>query len=450
MTSPVHRNTDPTTDPALRSWVESANDQRADFPIQNLPFGVFRRKGTAEPARVGVAIGDRVFDLRVLHEAGLFDGVVGLAGKSDCFASGTLNAFMALGRPAWRAAREHLSHLLREDSDALRDDVTLRARALVAMKDAEMLFPAQVGDYTDFYASVHHATNVGSMFRPDNPLLPNYKHIPIGYHGRASSLVVSGAPVKRPSGQTKADDAKDPVFGPSKLLDYELEMGFFVGTGNALGATIPIDEAPDHIFGLSLVNDWSARDLQKWEYQPLGPFLAKSFATTVSPWVTTLDALAPFRVAGPLRFEGDPQPLPYLTAQKPMDAWGLDITVEVWLRSEKMRSEGVAEMLISRGSFKHMFWTITQMLTHHASNGCNMRPGDLLASGTISGPEPDSRGCLLERTWRGTEPLKLPTGEERKFLADGDEVILRGYCLREGARRIGMGECRGVVVGTKS
>jgi fumarylacetoacetase len=435
---------DPTLDPALRSWVESANDPRSEFPIQNLPFGVFRRKGTSEPARVGVAIGESVLDLAALHEAKLFEATA--VDGENVFARDALNDFMAMGRRAWRSVRERVSDLLSEDNTAVRADKALHARALLPMSAVEMLLPARVGDYTDFYASVHHATNVGSMFRPDNPLLPNYKHVPIGYHGRASSLVVSGAPVKRPCGQTKADDAGEPVYGPSRLLDYELEMGFFVGQGNDLGTTIPIDRAEERIFGLALVNDWSARDIQKWEYQPLGPFLAKSFATTVAPWVVTLDALAPFRTGGAMRFEGDPQPLAYLRPGSPDQAWGLDITVEVWLRSAQMRERSVPEILISRGSFKHMFWTITQMLTHHASNGCNMRPGDLLASGTISGPEPDSRGCLLERTWRGTEPIRLPTGEERKFLADGDEVIVRGYCMKDGARRIGMGECRGVVM----
>jgi fumarylacetoacetase len=434
---------DPTTSPDLRSWVESANDPRSDFPIQNLPYGVFTRKGTSEPARVGVAIGDAVLDLAAVHDAKLFEATP--VDYENVFARDALNDFMAMGRAAWRATRERVSDLLNHDNDAIRSNSSLSDRALIPMSDVEMRMPAKVGDYTDFYASVHHATNVGSMFRPDNPLLPNYKHVPIGYHGRASSLVVSGAPVKRPSGQTKADDANNPVFGPSRLLDYELEMGFFVGKGNELGTTIPIDDAEDRIFGLALVNDWSARDMQKWEYQPLGPFLAKSFATTVAPWVVPLDALAPFRVPGPMRFEGDPQPLPYLRPSEPGKAWGMDITVEVWIRSAQMREKNVPESLVSRGSFKHMFWTITQMLTHHASNGCNMRPGDLLASGTISGPEPESRGCLLERTWRGSEPIKLPTGEERKFLADGDEVIVRGYCLNERARRIGMGECRGII-----
>jgi len=329
---------DPTTAPDLRSWVESANDPRSEFPIQNLPFGVFRRGGTSEAPRVGVAIGDRVLDLAALHDAKRFEATP--AGASNVFARDSLNDFMALGRGAWRATRERVSDLLREDNTAIRSDASLRERALVPLGEVEMLLPAKVGDYTDFYASVHHATNVGSMFRPDNPLLPNYKHVPIGYHGRASSLVASGAPVKRPSGQTKADDASDPVYGASRLLDYELEMGFFVGSGNELGTTIGVDDAEDRIFGLALVNDWSARDIQKWEYQPLGPFLAKSFATTVAPWVVTLDALAPFRVAGPTRFEGDPQPLPYLRPSSPDKAWGLDITVEAWLRTAQMREKG--------------------------------------------------------------------------------------------------------------
>ena len=301
-----------------------------------------------------------------------------------------------------------------------------------------MLLPVAIGDYTDFYASVHHATNVGSMFRPDNPLLPNYKWLPIGYHGRSSSIVVSGTPVRRPSGQTKDDASPAPVFGPSKRLDYEMELGMFIGPGNDLGEPIAVGSALDHVFGFCLVNDWSARDVQTWEYQPLGPFLAKSFATSISPWIVTLDALEPFRTRAFERASGDPEPLPYLR-----DDVGYDINVEVWLRTKKM-SEPVR---LSRGNFRDMYWTVAQLVAHHTSNGCNLRPGDLLASGTISGPEKDARGCLLELTWRGTEPIQLPTGETRRFLEDGDEVILRAYCEREGVPRIGFGECRGVVVG---
>jgi fumarylacetoacetase len=295
----------------------------------------------------------------------------------------------------------------------------------------------RIGDYTDFYASVHHATNVGSMFRPDNPLLPNYKWVPIGYHGRASSIVVSGTPVKRPQGQTRDDANAPPTFGPSKRLDYEMELGFFIGRGNNLGDPIPVSEALDHVFGFCLVNDWSARDLQTWEYQPLGPFLAKNFATSISPWIVTLDALDPFRIPATPRPEGDPEPLPHL-----QDNVVFDITVEVWLRTTKMPEP----VRLSRGTFRDMYWTVAQLVAHHSSNGCNLMPGDLLASGTISGPAKDSRGCLLELTWRGTEPLQLPSGETRKFLESGDEVILRAYCEKEGTARIGFGECRGTVV----
>jgi fumarylacetoacetase len=314
------------------------------------------------------------------------------------------------------------------------------AKHLVARKDAEMLLPCAIGDYTDFYASIHHATNVGSMFRPDNPLLPNYKYVPIGYHGRASSIVISGTEFHRPHGQTRDDSAELPAFGPTKRLDYEMEVGFFIGRGNDLGTPISVDDAEAHIFGLCLVNDWSARDIQAWEYQPLGPFLAKNFATTISPWIVTLDALEPFRVPAFARAEGDPAPLPYLaqTAEG-----GFDITVEVWLRSETM-SEPVR---LSRGSFRDMYWTVAQLVAHHASNGCNLRPGDLLASGTVSGPEKESRGSLLELAWRGSQPVSLPNGEQRRFLEDGDEVILCAYCERDDLR-IGFGECRGRVRGT--
>ena len=306
--------------------------------------------------------------------------------------------------------------------------------------------PAEIGDYTDFYASVHHATNVGSMFRPDSPLLPNYKWVPIGYHGRASSIVASGTPVRRPRGQTKGPSEERPVYQPSRLLDYELEIGAFVGPGSGLGETVRIDEAEAQLFGLCLVNDWSARDVQTWEYQPLGPFLAKNFATTVSPWVVTLEALEPFRVPAYRRAASDPAPLPHLHAVVDQARGGFDITLEVLLRTARMREAGAEPARVSRGSFRDMYWTLAQMLTHHASNGCNLRPGDLIASGTVSGPDRDARGCLLELTWRGAEPLSLPDGETRAFLQDGDEVILRGWCEAEGATRIGFGECRGVVL----
>ena len=327
--------------------------------------------------------------------------------------------------------REAIRSELAEDAPD-RDDT---AKRLIKQSEVEMILPCEIGDYTDFYASIHHATNVGSMFRPDNPLLPNYRWIPIGYHGRASSIVVSGTSFHRPKGQTRDDASQPPQFGPTKRLDYELEVGVMIGKGNALGQSVPIDRAEQHILGLCIVNDWSARDVQTWEYQPLGPFLAKNFATSISPWIVTLDALAPFRVDAPVN---DPPPLPYLSPPGAL----YEIALEVWLRSAKMREP----MLVSRGNFRDMYWTIAQLVTHHASNGCNLRAGDLLASGTVSGTTKESRGCLLERTWRGSEPLELPTGEQRRFLEDGDEVIMRAYCEREGATRIGFGECRGTVL----
>jgi len=440
--------TDETHDPNLRSWIESANDPNTDFPIQNLPFGVFARAadrdehGAGEPT-VGVAIGDRVIDLAALAESGLLDD----AGTelSEIFDWWSLNPLLWEGPSTWRAVRRRLSALLREDNGELRDDADVRSRVVVKMGDVEMLEPVEIGDYTDFYASIHHATNVGSMFRPDNPLLPNYKHIPIGYHGRASSVVVSGTPVTRPNGQTKADEAEGPTYGPCKLLDYEMEVGAVVGVANELGRPISINHAEDHLFGLLLCNDWSARDMQKWEYQPLGPFLAKSFITSVSPWIVTMEALKPFRVPSFERESGDPQPLPYLTSEQNSAHGGVTLTCEVYVSSETMRERNVAPLRLSSGSFADMYWTVSQMLTHHASNGCNMQPGDMFASGTVSGPEKSNRGCLLEYTWRGSEPVELPTGETRKFLQDGDEVIMKGFCTAPNARRIGFGECRGIV-----
>jgi fumarylacetoacetase len=309
-----------------------------------------------------------------------------------------------------------------------------------------MHLPAVIGDYTDFYASIYHAANVGKLFRPDNPLLPNYKYVPIGYHGRASSIVINGAGVKRPNGQTKAADADHPAFGPSRSLDYELEVGFFIGAGNTRGEAIPIHEAENHIFGLCLLNDWSARDIQAWEYQPLGPFLAKNFATTVSPWVVTMEALEPFRTAAFQRGQGDPEPLPYLNSEADRKRGGIDLTLEVWLSSQRMRGLKQAAIRISKGNARDLYWTLAQMVTHHASNGCNLQPADLLGTGTVSGPTKDSTGCLLEMTQRGAEPIQLPGGEIRKFLEDGDEVIFRGYCEREGYPRIGFGECHGVIL----
>ena len=433
-----------TTDPHLVSWVESANDPATDFPIQNLPFGVFRRAGSDEMPRVGVAIGDQVLDLCACVGEGLLGGLAESPVALAC-AAPTLNPLMALGRPQVTALRQQVSRVLTAGASPTRYDRERAARILVPMAEAELFVPADVGDYTDFYASVHHATNVGRLFRPDQPLLPNYKWVPIGYHGRASSLVPSGTPVRRPVGQRRRPDDAVPTVGPTRMLDYELELGAFVGPGNALGTRIGIDDAEGQLFGLVLVNDWSARDVQAWEYQPLGPFLSKSFATTVSPWVVTLDALEPFRVPAAARPAGDPAPLPYLLGIVDQARGGFAVTVEAWLRTARMREAGEPAVRLSRGSFADMYWTLAQMLTHHASNGCNLRPGDLLASGTISGPTPDARGCLLELTTRGAEPVALPGGEARGFLEDGDEMLLRAHCEREGARRIGFGECRGVV-----
>ena len=423
-----------------KSWVESANDNATDFPLQNLPFGVFST-GDLTP-RIGVAIGDLILDVRACAEQGLLRALH--PPLQQACAAPTLNVLMPHGRRALAALRARLIELLRAEADPeTRSKVErlLRPRAEVTMH-----VPAAIGDYTDFYASIYHATNVGKLFRPDNPLLPNYKHVPIGYHGRASSIVLSGAAVKRPNGQTKAPDAEQPVFGPSRLLDYELEVGFFVGKGNRRGEAIPLAEAENHIFGLCLVNDWSARDIQAWEYQPLGPFLAKNFATSVSPWVVMLDALEPFRVPAFERADGDPKPLPYLHGEANEQRGGLDLTLEVLLSSERMREAGQRPMQLSKGNARELYWTLAQMLTHHVSNGCNLQPGDLLATGTVSGPTRESVGCLLEMTQRGAHPIQLPSGEVRRFLEDGDEVIFRGYCEREGHPRIGFGECRGIIV----
>jgi fumarylacetoacetase len=422
--------------------VESAQGH-TDFPIQNLPFGVFRRQGSGDLPSVGVAIGDQILNLAGALQSGGFTGSGAIA--AEAAAAPSLNSLMALGRHYWSALRSQISALLALDSPTLRADRRLADRILIPMSDAELLLPARIGDYTDFYASVHHATNVGSMFRPDNPLLPNYKWVPIGYHGRASSIIPTGTPVRRPHGQIKDPGAQSPVFAPSQALDYEMEVGCFVGRGNMLGQPVPLEAAEEHLFGLCLVNDWSARDLQTWEYQPLGPFLAKNFATTISPWVVTFEALEPFRIPEYQRTSGDPTPLPYLDSPANRERGGVEATLEVSLRTAGMRAAGLPEHRVSQSRMRDLYWTLGQMFAHHTSNGCNMRPGDLFATGTISGPSRDARGCLLELTWRGTEPLVLPTGEIRKFLEDGDEVIMRGFCDRRGATRIGFGECRGVI-----
>ena len=433
---------DETHDWRVQSWVESANVADTDFPIQNLPFGQFSRRDPGFEPSLGVAIGDRILDLRGMQTEKVFaDEGVRLA--AHACASNSLNALMALGTGPRRALRRRLHAMLRQDASVA--DRQVASRHLVAQAEVAMLLPAVVGDYTDFYASIFHATKVGKLFRPDHTLLPNYKHIPIGYHGRASSLVASGTPVRRPSGQTREGEAA-PKFGPSKALDYELEVGFFVSAGNPLGESIAIGEAEEHVFGICLVNDWSARDIQAWEYQPLGPFLAKSFATSVSPWVVTWEALAPFRTAAFGRGMGDPAPLPYLFDRDDQEQGGLDLSLEVSLSSVRMREGGLVPLVLGRSNFRDMYWTMAQMLTHHASNGCDLRAGDLLASGTVSGADKTACGCLLELTSRGRDPVALPTGEQRTFLEDGDEIILRGFCEREGFRRIGLGSCRGTIV----
>lgn len=423
-----------THDPELRSWVESANDPDTDFPIQNLPFGIFSHPNDEYP-RTGIAIGDQILDVVACFESGLLRSSLAAAG---CFGS-WLNPLMAVHPDELDSFRNEVSRLLSSASPQ-------REELLVPMSDVTMLKPVDINDYTDFYASIHHATNVGSMFRPDNPLLPNYKYVPIGYHGRASSIVVSDTDVRRPAGQSKGADADVPSFGPSKMLDYESELGFFVGRGNDQGETIPIEDAPSQIFGFCLVNDWSARDIQSWEYQPLGPFLSKNFATTISPWIVTSQALEPYRIPALKRPLGDPEPLPYLQSAEDAAQGGIDIQLEVYLSSARMRDDGHPPMLLSRAPFSEMYWTVAQLLTHHASNGCNLQSGDLLASGTVSGQGAGARGCMLELTWRGQNPVRLPTGEDRRFLQDGDEVIMRGRCEKAGHPRIGFGECRGTIL----
>jgi fumarylacetoacetase len=435
---------DHTHNPDALSWVASAPEGGTEFPIQNLPFGVFARRGSGGAPRVGVAIGGLILDVAACAEAGLVAGAAHEPARACAEAS--LNALMARGRADWTALRHAVFALLDADAPGAGQVQDRVAPFLVPRAEADMFMPAAVGDYTDFYASVHHATNVGRMMRPDNPLLPNYTHVPIGYHGRASSLVVSGTPVRRPWGQTKPDGTVAPLFGPSRRLDYELEVGVFIGPGNALGSPVPIEAINDHLFGLCLVNDWSARDIQAWEYQPLGPFLAKNFATTISPWVVTMDALEPFRVQPAARPEGDPAPLRYLTGDADRLRGAFDLSLDVFVSSARMREQGLPPHRLSTSNLQDLYWTLAQMTTHHASNGCNLRPGDLLASGTVSGPSLDARGCLLELTWRGADPITLPDGDVRRFLEDGDEVIFRGTCRHIGAVTIGFGECRGVVL----
>jgi fumarylacetoacetase len=430
-----------THDPAARSWLTSANQAGADFPIQNLPFCVFRRQGAGEPFRGGVAIGDQIVDLARLSATGALQGQAAQAAQAG--AHTTLNPLMALGPAAWQALRHGLFGLLQDG--AAPATVNAVQGALVPQADVEYTVPAQIGDYTDFYTSVHHATNIGKQFRPDNPLLPNYKWVPIGYHGRASSIGISGQVFPRPKGQLKAPDADVPVLAPSKRMDIELELGVFIGQGNGQGEPIGITDAEQHVFGICLLNDWSARDIQGWEYQPLGPFLSKNFATTISPWIVTLEALAPYRVPFN-RPEGDPQPLPYLDSEANRQGGALDIQLQVGIQTAQMREAGQADAQICRTSYRHAYWTVAQMVAHHTVNGCNLQPGDLFGSGTLSGPTLDQAGALIELTQGGKQPVQLPNGESRTFLEDGDAVVIRGWCEKAGAARIGFGECWGTVL----
>ena len=427
-----------THDAGLQSWVASANTGSSDFPIQNLPFAVFRRKSSSEAFRGGVAIGDQVLDMAAVRDAKALDADV--QAQVAAAAQGQLNSLMAMGPAAWSALRLALSRALR--AGAARE-AALKA-CLVPQADVEYSVPAQVGDYTDFYTSVHHATNVGKLFRPTNPLMENYKWVPIGYHGRASSIRISGVDFKRPNGQLKAPDA-DPVLKPCNRLDYELEMGIYAGTANAWGEAVDIEDADRHIFGLCLLNDWSARDVQAWEYQPLGPFLSKNFATSISPWIVTLEALEPYRTAY-VRPSDDPQPLPYLSSEANSQRGALDVQLTVAIQTEKMRAEGKAAEQITRTSYRHAYWTMAQLIAHHTVNGCDLQPGDLLGTGTLSGPTMDQAGALLEITEGGKKPLSLSNGETRTFLLDGDAVVFTGWCEKPGAARIGFGECRATVL----
>ncbi|OZI17435.1 fumarylacetoacetase [Bordetella genomosp. 7] len=428
-----------THDTALTSWVDSANDADSGFPVQNLPYAVFRRRGSQEAWRPGVAIGDRVLDLAALARQNPYDGLAAQA-LAACTGS-NLNALMALGQPHWSALRLALSRALRAGSPLQGQLEPL----LVAQADAEYTTPAHIGDYTDFYISLHHATAVGRQFRPDNPLLPNYKWVPIGYHGRASSIGVEQR-FPRPVGQTRPSaDGQAPQFGPCQRLDYELELGVYVGKGNAQGERIPLDQADEHVFGLCLLNDWSARDIQGWEYQPLGPFLAKNFASTISPWIVTMEALEPFRIAWN-RQEGEPQPLPYLSSERNRTHGAYDVELEVFLATEASRQAGHAPARLSASNFRDAYWNIAQLIAHHTVNGCNLQPGDLLGTGTLSGPAPDQAGSLLELTQGGKTPIELPWGETRTFLQDGDQVILRAHCQKAGYPRIGFGAASGTVL----
>ena len=429
-----------THDPAARSWLDSANGH-ADFPLQNLPFAVFRRKDSAQAFRGGVAIGDQVLDLGALSATPTLQGAALHACK--CCAQDALNDFMALGPAAWQALRHALFALLEAGASSARQQ-TVRI-CLVPQAEVEYDLPARIGDYTDFYTSIHHARNVGRIARPDDPLTANFQWIPMAYHGRASSVVVSGTPFHRPMGQSMAPGAKAPVYGPCARLDYELELGIFIGPGNTQGTTIPLAQTGPHIFGMCLLNDWSARDIQFWEMAPLGPFLGKNFCTSISPWVLSMEALAAFRLPF-TRPAGEPQPLPYLDGEENRAQGVLDIRLEVFIETAQGRAQGHKGTRVSHTSFRHQYWTVAQMVAQHTMGGCNLQSGDLLGTGTISGPTAQEAGAIIEQTKGGREPITLEGGEQRAFLHDGDAVILRGWCERSGAARIGFGECRGTVL----
>ena len=428
-----------THDPSLKSFVASANGGGTDFPIQNLPFAVFRRVGSEDAFRGGVAIGDQIVDLAWLNRARLLSGNAALA--CEAAAATTLNALMAMGNAASSALRLALSRLLRAGSTA---EAGMRA-GFVAQSDAEYALPARIGDFTDFYTSVYHATNIGRQFRPDNPLLPNYKWVPIGYHGRASSIAISGQAFARPVGQLMPPGAAAPTLAPCKRMDYELELGIFVGAGNAPGTRISMTDAESHVFGLCLLNDWSARDIQGWEYQPLGPFLSKNFASTISPWIVTLEALAPYRTAW-TRPADDPQPLPYLDSAELRREGAFDIQLEVLIETALMREQSLPPHRLCLTSYRHAYWTLSQLVAHHTVNGCNLQPGDVLGTGTLSGPTASEAGALIELTVGGKQPITLPSGESRAFLEDGDSITLRAHCERTGATRLGFGTCTGRVL----